>query len=71
MTLVFPVDAEDLALAFDNAISSGAMQRNDPARTDYWARHEYVAHDVEDGVDVFFNALAGLYVRVSRTEVST
>ena len=67
--LVFP-DAEGWEAAFDNALSSGIMQRTDPAKTDYWARHEYLAYDIEDGVDIFFNELAGRYVRVPRTEVS-
>ena len=65
-TLVFPETGEDLAAAFGNAIEAGAMQRDQPAKTDYWARHEFLAHDAEDGVDVFFNALAGLYLRVPR-----
>lgn len=69
--LIFPESGEDLAAAFDNALAAGAMQRNDPDKTTFWGRFEYMAHDGETGQDVFFNALAGLFVRVPRTEVST
>ena len=71
MTLVFQETGADLAAAFDSAIKAGAMQRQDPVKATFWARHEYLAFDAEDGVDVFYNALSGIYVRVPRTEVST
>ena len=69
-TLVFPESGEDYADAFGNAIEAGVMQREDPALTNFWARHEFLAHDNEDGMDLFFNPLAGVYVRVPRKEVS-
>ncbi len=71
MTLRFPESSEDLDLAFNNAIEAGVMQREHPAKQTFWALHEFLAHDAEDGADVFFNSLSGLYVRVPRTEEST
>ena len=68
--LVFPETGEDLTAAFDNALKAGAMQRDDPVKVTFWARHEYLAFDAEDGMDVFFNSLSHVYVRVPRTEVS-
>ena len=68
-TIRFPESAEDLDDAFSNALVTGVMQRTHPAKSSFWARHQFVAHDLEDGVDVFFNEFAGLYVRVSRTGV--
>ncbi len=68
--LRFPESVDDLSAAFNNAIGAGAMQRDAPAKVSYWARYEYLAHDVEDGVDVFYNSLSGLFVRVTRKEVS-
>ena len=70
MTLVFPETAEDLGVAFNNAIASGAMQREHPDRATFWGRHELLAHDVEDGVDVFINTHTKEFVRVARKELS-
>ena len=66
--LRFPESADDLTAAFNNALAAGAMQLSHPELTTFWARHELLAHDVEDGVDVFYNSLSGLYVRVERKE---
>ena len=71
MTLRFPESSEDLDAAFNGAIEVGAMQRDHPEKVTYWARHEYLVYDAEDGVDVFFNSLSGLYVKVPRAEEST
>ncbi len=70
MALVFPVDGADLTAAFNNATAAGVMQKEDPGKVTYWARHEFLAHDAEDGVDVFFNALSQQYVMAPRTEES-
>ena len=71
MALIFPVDGEDLAGAFNRAIELGVMQREHPALATFWAQHEYLAHDTEAGVDVFYCKLSGLHVMVPRTEEST
>ena len=68
MALIFPVDSEDLTLAFDNALEAGVMQRDHPALATFWAQHEYLAHDAEAGVDVFYCKLSGLHVMVPRVE---
>lgn len=68
-TIRFPESPDDLDDAFSNALDSGVMQRTHPAKSSFWCRHEFVAHDLEDGVDVFFNELAGLYLRVPRKGV--
>ena len=70
MTLKFPETSEDLGVAFNNAISTGAMQRDHPDGVTFWGRHELLAHDAEDGVDVFINQHTKEYLRVPRTEVS-
>ena len=69
-TLHFPESAEDLSEAFSAAIEAGAMQREHPELATFWARHEFLAHDAEDHMDVFYNQLSGLFVRVERKEVS-
>ncbi len=70
MTLKFPKTAEDLGVAFNNALASGAMQREHPDGVTFWARHELLAFDAVDGVDVFLNTHTKEYLRVPRTEVS-
>ena len=70
MTLKFPETAEDLDLAFNNALASGAMQREHPDGMTFWGRHELLAYDVEDGVDVFLNTHTKEFVRVVRKELS-
>ena len=70
MTLKFPETAEDLGVAFNNALASGYMQRHHPDGVTYWARHELLAHDTEDGVDVFINTHTKEYLCVPR-EVTT
>ena len=69
--LIFPESAEDLNIVFDNALRTGAMQLDQPDKVNFWARHEFLAHDAAAGEDVFFNSLSGLYVRVPRKEEST
>ena len=64
--LVFPPSSEDLDAAFNNALAAGAMQREEPGGTDYWARFELLAHDAEGGVDVFWNELSGRHLLVPR-----
>ncbi len=72
MKLVFPASSEDLADAFNNAISQGAMQReNQRDQATFWARFELIASDVEHGeivADWFYGRLADLHIRVSRKE---
>ncbi len=68
--LKFPASAEDLEAAFNNALKAGVMQRESPDKADYFGRHEFIAHDTEGGVDVFWNALAGRFLQVLNTEVS-
>ena len=70
MTLLFPDSSEDLSVAFSNAFEANVMQGKQSTKTDSWAFHEYLAHDAEDGMDVFFNSRSGLYVRVKRTGVT-
>ena len=70
MALVFPELAGDLAVAFDNAITAGAMQRDDPDKQTYWPRYEYLAYDAETGEDLFYHALSLQYLRVPRKEES-
>ncbi len=70
MSLIFPDSSEALSAGFNNAISQNIMQGKQPTKTDFWAFHEYLAHDAEDGMDVFFNSRSGLYVRVKRTGVT-
>ena len=70
MTLKFPETPEDLGVAFDNAIAVGAMQREQPDGVNFWGRHELLAHDVEDGVDVFLNTHTKEFVLVARNELS-
>ena len=69
--LKFPESAEDLTAAFNRALAAGSMQRERPDKVDYWARHEFLAYDAEDGVDVFWNGLSGQFLLVPRTEVKT
>ena len=70
MTLKFPETAEDLGVAFNNAIASGAMQREHPDGVTFWGRHELLAYDAVDGVDVFINQHTKEYLRVPRMEDS-
>ncbi len=71
MTLRFPESSEDLDLAFNNALEAGVLQDERPAEVSFWGQHEFVAHDAEAGMDIFFCKLSGLYVKVPRTEEST
>ena len=71
MTLIFPESAADLSDAFNNALRSGAMQREDSDKHTFWARYEFLAHDAEDGVDVFYHSISAQYLRVPRKEEST
>ena len=66
--LRFPRESEDLDDAYNAALAAGVMQREDPSKVSYWARFEYLAFDVEDGTDVFYNQLSGQFVRVERKE---
>ena len=68
-TIRFPESPDDLDDAFSNALESGMMQRDYPAKPSYWCRHEFVAHDLQEGVDIFWNELAGQYVHVPRKGV--
>ena len=66
--LKFPASAEDLEVAFNNALKAGGMQRELPDKVDYFGRHEFIAHDAVDGVDVFWNGLSGRFLLVPREE---
>ena len=69
-TLVFPESPEDLSAAFNSAIAAGAMQAEDHTVVSFWARYEFIATDCDSGEDLFFNALAGQYLKVSRKDGS-
>ena len=73
MKLVFPESAEDLGVAFNNAIADGVMQREQPNSPTFWAKHELIASDVEGDTviaDWFYCEHTNQYIRVSRKEVS-
>ena len=70
MTLKFPETAEDLGVAFDNALGVGSLQAARPDAVDFWARFELLAYDVEAGADVFLNVHTKTYLAVPR-EVTT
>ena len=69
--LVFPESAADLSSAFNNALEAGVLQDEHPAEVSFWGQHEFVAHDADAGMDIFFCKLSGQYLRVPRTEVET
>ena len=72
MRLAFPESSEDLGGAFNNALGQGVMQGDDRNNhATFWARHELLASEVEDGAivaDWFFNGLTGLHIRVPRKD---
>lgn len=71
--LRFPESAEDLSDAFNNALASGAMQRDRRDLVTWWGRFELIASEYQDGVliaDEFINTETKEFVRVSRKDGS-
>ena len=73
MKLRFPESGEELSDAFNNALDAGVMDRDSGSRK-FWARHELIASDVEDGevvADWFLNPFSDVFIRVPRKDNST
>ena len=72
MTLKFPETSEDLGIAFNNARARGVFS-DDPNQKTFWAKHELMASDLENGAvvaDWFLNIDIKTYLRVPRKELS-
>ena len=73
MKLAFPESPADLSAAFNSALEAGSMQAENKDSTNFWARYELIASEVEDGAvvaDWFFNALTQVFSRFERMEIS-
>ena len=69
MSLLFPDTAEDLSVAFNNAVSMGSLQVDKPELETFFARHKLIASEIEGGAfvaDVFLNIEDQTYLRVER-----
>ena len=69
-TLVFPESSEDWSLAFNNGLARGEFC-NDPNKHEFWAHHELLASELQDGAivaDWFRQQNIRKYVRIPRQE---
>ena len=72
-TLVFPQDALDWDAAFNNGLATGKFS-NDPMKHEFWAHHELLASESQDGAivaDWFRQQTTKKFVCIPREEKDT
>lgn len=72
-TLAFPSVAEDWDAAFNSGLACGKFC-NDPTEAHFWANHELLASESEDGevvADWFSQPASPGFLRIARTTQET